>query len=210
MAAGATIRPTSSLKSNREVIRANCPTGKSLLAHQHLSSTPLKYFAFSETQISLMIRAIPPRVRGAYAQSSRNVKRDAMDAGVSPDERHFLRTAKSCGSGIPTLMPSLQKRIAGDGGKKARSPGRARYKPVKPSRREGRIVSVNLWRLTRVLHYSRTRGCGCIAHPAFPAPFLRGRCLWIARAYGVARKRTCVSIVFVAGDDRQQQIGQSL
>jgi hypothetical protein len=113
-----------------------------------------------------------------------------------------LRTAKACGSGIPTLMPSLQKRIAGDGGKKARSPGRARYKPVKPSRREGRIVSVNLWRLTRVLHYSRTRGCGCIAHPAFPAPFLRGRCLWIARAYGVARKRTCVSIVFVAGDER--------
>src|SRR5205807_9534508 len=26
------------------------------------------------------------------------------------------------------------------------SPGRARYKPLKPLRREGRIVSVNLWR----------------------------------------------------------------
>src|ERR1700732_4999120 len=29
---------------------------------------------------------------------------------------------------------------AGDGGKKARSPGRARYKPLKPLRREGREI----------------------------------------------------------------------
>jgi hypothetical protein len=34
---------------------------------------------------------------------------------------------------------------AGDGGKKARSPERARKKPLKPSRREGRIDPVNLW-----------------------------------------------------------------
>jgi hypothetical protein len=44
----------------------------------------------------------------------------------------LVRTAKPCGPGIPTLMPSLRRRIsrlAGDGGKKARSPGRARSKP---------------------------------------------------------------------------------
>jgi len=35
--------------------------------------------------------------------------------------------------------------VACDGGKKARSPGRARYKPLKPLRREGRIDPVNLW-----------------------------------------------------------------
>jgi hypothetical protein len=34
---------------------------------------------------------------------------------------------------------------AGDGDKKARSPGRARRKPLKPSRREGRVIPVNLW-----------------------------------------------------------------
>jgi hypothetical protein len=44
----------------------------------------------------------------------------------------LTRTAKPCGPGIPTLMPSSQRRIsrlAGDGGNKARSPGRARSKP---------------------------------------------------------------------------------
>jgi hypothetical protein len=34
---------------------------------------------------------------------------------------------------------------AGDGGKQARSPGRARRKPLKPSRREMPGVPVNLW-----------------------------------------------------------------
>src|SRR5216683_145793 len=33
------------------------------------------------------------------------------------------------------------KLLRGDGGKKARSPGRARSKPLKPLRREGRIAS---------------------------------------------------------------------
>jgi len=32
-----------------------------------------------------------------------------------------------------------------DGGKKARSPGRSRRKPLKPSRREGRMFWLNLW-----------------------------------------------------------------
>ena len=37
------------------------------------------------------------------------------------------RTAKSCGPGIPTLMPSFANQGSqGDGGKKARSPGRSR------------------------------------------------------------------------------------
>src|SRR5579863_6190381 len=40
------------------------------------------------------------------------------------------RTAKSCGPGIPTLMSSLRDDdVAGEGGNKARSPGRARKKP---------------------------------------------------------------------------------
>ena len=34
---------------------------------------------------------------------------------------------------------------AGDGGKKAWSPGRARRKPLKPSRRECRLIRLNLW-----------------------------------------------------------------
>ena len=60
-------------------------------------------------------------------------------------------------------------RLAGDGGKRARSPGRARSKPLKPSRRECRTIAVCPWLLTPVLSCC-TGGLGCNARPAFPAP----------------------------------------
>src|SRR5437763_8406600 len=40
----------------------------------------------------------------------------------------------------------------------------------KPLRREGRIVSANLWRLRSCAFFVCARGCGCGEHPAFPAP----------------------------------------
>src|SRR3981189_1426494 len=57
----------------------------------------------------------------------------------------LLRTAKSCGPDAPTLasssrdgksaLPGLRQNIsADDGGKRARSPGRARHKLLKPLR----------------------------------------------------------------------------
>jgi hypothetical protein len=56
----------------------------------------------------------------------------------------MLRTAKSCGPDAPTLASSLRRHVgptglrqpisADDGGKQARSPGRARRKPLKPLR----------------------------------------------------------------------------
>src|SRR5713226_2385285 len=56
----------------------------------------------------------------------------------------LLRTAKSCGPDAPTLASSprscvgptglRQNKSADDGGKRARSPGRARNKPLKPLR----------------------------------------------------------------------------
>jgi hypothetical protein len=60
--------------------------------------------------------------------------RDAVDARTaraipSCGRTLLLRTAKSCGPDTPTLVSSSQAMmLAGDGGKKARSPGRARYK----------------------------------------------------------------------------------
>src|SRR6202140_3766078 len=46
-----------------------------------------------------------------------------------------LRTEKSCGPDASTLVSSLREAIfASDGDKKARSPGRARRKPLKPLR----------------------------------------------------------------------------
>src|SRR5229473_6487485 len=60
------------------------------------------------------------------------------------------RTAKSCGPDAPTLALSLAEACRpnrartflnprDDGGKRARSQGRARHKPLKPLRRECRV-----------------------------------------------------------------------
>ena len=80
-------------------------------------------------------------------------------------------TAKSCGPGAPTLALSSRRRIpclAGDGGKKARFTGETTYKPLKPLRRECRLLRLNLWfcRVLFLLHADH----GCSPHPAFPAP----------------------------------------
>src|ERR1700731_2194539 len=56
------------------------------------------------------------------------------------DEARRTRTGKSCGPDAPTLASSLAESFPrGDGGKQARSPGRARRKPLKPLRRECRV-----------------------------------------------------------------------
>src|ERR1700735_5495886 len=65
-----------------------------------------------------------------------------------------------------------QKCLRGDGGKQARSPGRARNKLLKPSRAgmpgdPGATVVT-----TSCAFYLCTRDCGCNGHPAFPAPSL--------------------------------------
>src|ERR1700726_4239419 len=59
-----------------------------------------------------------------------NAGRDAVDADAPITNGRVKRTAKTCGPDAPTLASSSRKAtFAGDGGKKARSPGRARYKP---------------------------------------------------------------------------------
>src|SRR5882724_8488950 len=98
----------------------------------------------------------------------------------------LLRTAKSCGPDAPTLASSLRKRVgptglrqnlsACDGGKTARSPGRARRKPLKPLR-AGTSGDSGVLVVTRVRSTNTkcTRGPGCNGHPAFPTPSKGGR-----------------------------------
>jgi hypothetical protein len=98
----------------------------------------------------------------------------------------LLRTAKSCGPDAPTLVSSLRSRVgptglrqdisAGDGGKRARSPGRARRKPLKPLR-AGMPGDAGVLVVARVRSTNTkcTRGRGCNGHPAFPTPSLGGR-----------------------------------
>src|SRR3981081_2749969 len=98
----------------------------------------------------------------------------------------LLRTAKSCGPDAPTLASSSRSCVgptglrqdisAGDGGKQARSPGRARRKPLKPLR-AGTSGDSGVLVVTRVRSTTTkcTRGRGCNGHPAFPTPSLGGR-----------------------------------
>jgi len=97
------------------------------------------------------------------------------------------RTAKSCGPDAPTLASSsrmlcrpnrvqMQCKFANDGGKRARSPRRARRKPLKPLR-AGMPGDSGVLVVTRVRSTTTkcTRDRGCSGHPAFPTPSLGGR-----------------------------------
>jgi hypothetical protein len=59
--------------------------------------------------------------------------------------------------------------LRGDGDNKARSPGRARRKPLKPFAR-GKPALLAKPVVTCSCAFFCTRGCGCGWHPAFPAP----------------------------------------
>src|SRR5216684_1641485 len=115
-----------------------------------------------------------------------------------------MRTTKSCGPDAPTLASSSRMASrpyrartshtsADDGGKKARSPGRARSKPLKPLR-AGMPGDSGVLVVTRVLSTNAkcTRGCGCSGHPAFPTPSLGAEDSSTARAHCAAGSRTCV------------------
>jgi len=118
-----------------------CLTGKSLKPCQ----SPLaKIFCFSE--LTNHPRCFPvPSHRGAFRD--RHKTRGGMRwTPVAPITNGLRRrTAKSCGSGSPTLessswMHHSRTTVA----KKARSPGRSRSNR-KPLRGECRAVPVNLW-----------------------------------------------------------------
>jgi hypothetical protein len=78
--------------------------------------------------------------------------------------------------GVASAQPGLDKIIsAGDGGKRARSPGRARHKPLKPLRAGMPGVPVYLWLLPLCFLHCTGGFCGCRGHPAFPTPSLGRR-----------------------------------
>src|SRR6266567_9141541 len=102
-----------------------------------------------------MLRSRPLAAYGEVVWSSR------PDAGVKFAE-------------FESAQPGLDKNISvGDGGKRARSPGRARRKPLKPLR-AGTSGDSGVLVVTRVRSITTkcTRGRGCNGHPAFPTPSL--------------------------------------
>ena len=104
-----------------------------------------------------------------------------------------LTSAQPCGRrSRVVLTPRRWRQIGGsnstnDGDNKARSPRRARRKPLKPLRREGRSRSGEPVVTNLRVFYSCTQGCGRIGRPVFPAPSSPGGTRSIHRL-GVSRR----------------------
>ena len=77
--------------------------------------------------------------------------------------------------------------FAGDGGKRARSPGRARHKPLKPLRAGMPGVPVRPWRLPRVPHYTLHTRLRVQRAPGIPHALNRAKDKCTTRALHVAR-----------------------
>src|SRR3979409_1931971 len=117
----------------------------------------------------------------------------------------LLRTAKSCGPDAPTLASSSRSCVGptglrqnlsvDDGGKQARSPGRARRKPLKPLR-AGTSGDSGVLVVTRVRSTTTkcTRGRGCNGHPAFPTPSLGGSFINASGAWRREGANVCLAV----------------
>jgi hypothetical protein len=127
-----------------------------------------KDFASPQTQISNISLTVPSH-RGAL-RNVINAGRDAVDADALKDERRLMRTAKSCGPDAPTLVSSWRvnrKRrwqtsmVTGESTKET-------VKTIVQGMPGDSGVTVVTMLVCFILF--RTRGCGCIERPAFPAP----------------------------------------
>ena len=169
---------------------------------------------------SLQIRAIPSHTEGRIAIVT-NAGWGAVDAAafcarwdrragsletVSDHQvcrrEMLLRTAKSCGPDAPDAGVKFAEFCwpnravtkpcpADDGGKRARSPGRARHKPLKPLRAgmrgdSGVLVVARVRSITPIAH--ETAGAAGIRHS--PRPLLGAEDKCMTRALRVARAKS--------------------
>ena len=124
--------------------KSNCTTGKSrICVMRKLPVVPLcrRPAVLLETPNQKHLSRVPPPQEG----------RIAIVTDVGSGMRWTLRcretgalkrTAKACGPDAPTLASRSRVHPANEGGKRARSPGRARDKLLKPLRGECRMFPV--------------------------------------------------------------------
>jgi hypothetical protein len=160
---GAARRALHRVRDTSDVLSPPCgdlPVGR--LVDRGVESLLQKYFCFRTPQITSTTSAIPSHTEGRFAivtdvghgmrWTRQHFARDGIAGQVErlvsdhrhADERCCSRTAKSCGPDAPTLASSSRSCVgptglrqnlsADDGGKRARSPGRARHKLLKPLR----------------------------------------------------------------------------
>ncbi len=122
-------------------------------------------------------RASCARSKRGVSRSSRTLGGEAVDAFVCERRTQKRRTAKSCGPGISTLMPSRQCfALRGQRRQQARSPGRARRKPLKPFA-QGMLERIRRTCSNHLVCFLARETTGALERPAFPAPSdVEGRC----------------------------------
>ena len=159
-----------------EPIEPNLPDGQITSDFQKSCQAPYsKIFLLSRlTQISSLIRTVPCPTRGAL-RTSRNAGRDAVDAAASGEQERagrmmLTRTAKSCGSDAPMLASSLREEAQATVSNKPGHRGEHEVSRKTIARGMPGDFRCDRGDYARVLFSFRTRGCGCIGRPAFPAP----------------------------------------
>ena len=147
----------------------HCPPGKSVTCSIVDLSSPITKNILLRGWVETAIhQANPVPERGAFRdRHGRGMGCDGRD-GAFDERRQGGRRSRV------VLTPRRWRQVSrkcprGDGDKKARSPGRARRKPLKPLRRECRVFS-GVTAVTNARVYYTTRGCGRSGRPAFPAP----------------------------------------
>jgi hypothetical protein len=163
-----------------------------LFSDPRVQPLPQKYSCSLLTQITSISASVP---------SHRGATRDRHGRGTGCGGRGGARDGRcQCGRrSRVVLTPRRWRQVGGsnfadDGGKRARSPGRARRKPLKPLRGECRAFSGVTVVTNARAYYHYTRGCRRIGRPAFPAPSdRRGQdVLGKTRAKRAAGSRTCI------------------
>jgi hypothetical protein len=133
-----------------------------------------KYSVSHPAQIKSIFPTILFHMRGV-SRSSRT--RD----GMRWTRAVLLTRAPACGRrSRVVLTPRRWRQVSGgnatgDGDKKARSPGRARRKPLKPLRAGMPGVPVDLWRLPRVLSTFAHEAAGAAGTRHSPRPLFSGQ-----------------------------------
>jgi hypothetical protein len=116
------------------------------------------------------ICAVPPP-QGALRDRHERRKRDAMDASGVARRAIFLASAKPRGSDVPRPASSLWNHPEAT---ETTKPGlREEHGINRPTIAQGvpdRFGEPVVTYSRATLH--RTRGCGCVGHPAFPVPYL--------------------------------------
>src|SRR5258705_12172681 len=136
-------------------------------------------FACQRTQITSISLTVLPTEGRAHVT---NAERDAVDAAASGARKRagrmtLMRTAKSCRSDAPMLASSLRGKAQATVSNKPGHRGEREVSRKTIARGMPGLLRCTCGDYTRVLTTHCTRGCGCIGHPAFPAPseFSEGR-----------------------------------